>query len=106
MPTIGNFSKADNGFAGQIRTATLNLKARFVPTSGGSDKGPDFRIFAGTTNPIEIGAAWTKSARDTGMKYLSCKLDDPCLPAPIFASLVEDNQGPGLSLIWSRRQPD
>lgn len=107
MATIGTFSKADNGFSGTIRTATLNLKARFVPAAGGgSDKAPDFRIFVGQTSPVEIGAAWTRAARDTGMKYLSCRLDDPAFPAPINASLVEDTSGPGLSLIWSRPRAD
>jgi hypothetical protein len=47
---------------------------------------PDFRIFAGP-GTTEIGAAWTKQARDTGATYLSIKLDDPCFPAPMFASL-------------------
>lgn len=107
MATIGTFNKQDNGFTGVIRTATLNLKARFVPAQGGgSDKAPDFRIFTGTTSPVEIGAAWTRSARDTGMKYLSCRLDDPTFAAPINASLVEDSTGPGLSLIWSRPRAD
>ena len=34
------------------------------------------------------------------MPNLSVKLDDPSFPAPIYASLVESDEGH--SLIWSR----
>ncbi|WP_246722869.1 DUF736 domain-containing protein [Aureimonas sp. OT7] len=57
-------------------------------------------IFAGAT---EFGAAWNKTARETGREYLSVKLDDPSFPAPIYASLVEAEDGSSHNLIWSRR---
>jgi hypothetical protein len=54
---------------------------KFVPTEGDSERGPDFRIFAGAT---DFGAAWKKTARETQREYLSVKLDDPSFPAPIY----------------------
>lgn len=105
MATIGTFTKNENGagFTGAVKTLTLNVKAKFVPAEGESERGPDFRIFAGAT---EFGAAWTKTARESSREYLSVKLDDPSFPAPIYASLVEAEDGSGHNLIWSRRNGD
>ncbi|MEQ1516449.1 MAG: DUF736 domain-containing protein [Usitatibacteraceae bacterium] len=103
MATIGTFTKNDNGYTGSVKTLTLNVKAKFVAVEGDSDKAPSFRILAGTT---EFGAAWKKSARETNREYLSVKLDDPSFPAPIYASLVEAEDGKGFNLIWSRRNGD
>lgn len=74
MATIGTFTKSDNGFIGAVKTLTLNVKAKLVPAEGETERGPDFRIFAGAT---EFGAAWKKTARETGREYLSVKLDEP-----------------------------
>ena len=106
MATIGTFTKNENGagFTGAVKTLTLNVKAKFVPAEGDSERGPDFRIIAGTN--VEFGAAWKKTARETQREYLSVKLDDPSFPAPIYASLVEAEDGSGHNLIWSRRNGD
>ncbi|MFN4925028.1 DUF736 domain-containing protein [Bradyrhizobium sp.] len=104
MSTIGTFTKNENGsFSGSIRTLTLNVKAKFVLTEGESERGPAYRISAAGT---DFGAAWKKTARETGREYLSVKLDDPSFPAPIYASLVEDESGDSHTLIWSRRNND
>jgi uncharacterized protein (DUF736 family) len=57
MATIGTFTKNENGagFAGSVKTLTLNVKAKFVPAEGESERGPDFRIFAGATDYAESG---------------------------------------------------
>lgn len=98
MATIGTFHKqADGSYAGAIKTLTLNVKAaQFRASETDNDKAPDFRIFAGQT---EFGAAWKKTSREN-RDYLSVKLDDPSFPAPIYASLVDAEDG--YSLIWSR----
>jgi uncharacterized protein (DUF736 family) len=98
MATIGAFHKQDNGsFTGAIKTLTLNVKqAQFRPSEKENDKAPDFRIFAGQT---EFGAAWKKTSREN-RDYISVKLDDPSFPAPIYASLVDADDG--YALIWSR----
>jgi uncharacterized protein (DUF736 family) len=102
MATIGTFTKSENGFSGQIKTVTLNVKAKFAPAEKENDKAPDYRIFGGQT---ELGAAWKKTS-NAGREYLSVKLDDPTFPAPIFASLVAVEGGDGYALIWSRRSGD
>jgi uncharacterized protein (DUF736 family) len=104
MATIGTFTASDNGFAGSIKTLTLNIKAKFVASEKENDKAPDYRIFAGTA--VEFGAAWKKTARDSEREYLSVKLDDPSFPAPIYASLVKVDGEEGYILIWSRRSGD
>ena len=98
MATIGAFHKtADGSYSGAIKTLTLDIKqAVFRKAENDNDKAPDFRIFAGQT---EFGAAWKKTSREN-RDYLSVKLDDPSFPAPIYASLVEAEDG--YSLIWSR----
>ena len=105
MATIGSFTQqADGSYSGSIKTLTLNVKtAQLRANEKSDDKAPDFRIFSGQT---EFGAAWKKTARETGREYLSVKLDDPSFPAPIYASLVEAEDGSGHNLIWSRRNGD
>lgn len=101
MATIGTFTKSDNGFTGSIKTLTLNVKAKIIAAETRNDKAPDYRVVAGS----EFGAAWTKTSRE-GRQYLSVKLDDPSFPAPIYASLVEVEDGESFTLIWSRRKGD
>ena len=98
MATIGTFTKDDAGnYNGAIKTLTLNVKAATLrQVEKDNDKAPDFRIFSGQT---EFGAAWKKTSREN-RDYLSVKLDDPSFPAPIYASLVDADEG--YSLIWSR----
>jgi uncharacterized protein (DUF736 family) len=99
MATIGTFTKGEDGsYSGSIKTLTLNVKtAQMRPADKDNDKAPDYRIFSGST---EFGAAWKKTSREN-RDYLAVKLDDPSFPAPIFASLVDADEG--YSLIWSRR---
>jgi uncharacterized protein (DUF736 family) len=99
MAIIGTFTRSDNGYTGTVRTLSINIKARFARAENGNDKAPDFRVFAGN---VELGAAWTKKARETGREYLSVKLDDPSFPQPIYASLVEAETEGSFNLIWSR----
>jgi uncharacterized protein (DUF736 family) len=101
MATIGTFTKSDDGFAGAVKTLSLNVKAKFVPAEKESDKAPDYRILAGT---VEFGAAWKKTAQN-GREYLSVRLDDPSFAAPIFANMIEGEDN-SHSLIWSRRSAD
>jgi uncharacterized protein (DUF736 family) len=98
MATIGTFTKTSNGYIGTIKTLSLNVEASIQPFNKGNEKTPDFRIYAGT---LEIGAGWKKnSAADC--EYISCKLDDPIFPSPIYASLIAAGDGKHFSLMWSR----
>jgi len=97
MATIGTFTKSGDGFSGTVSTLTLNVKVQVRPAEKASEKAPDYRIFSGRA---EIGAAWKKTSNE-GREYLSMKLDDPSLPAPILANLFEI-EGGEYELIWSR----
>ena len=97
MATIGTFTKSGDGFSGTVSTLTLNVKVQVRPAEKASEKAPDYRIFSGRA---EIGAAWKKTSNE-GREYLSMKLDDPSLPAPILANLFEMDGGE-YELIWSR----
>lgn len=102
MATIGTFTSTENGFTGSIRTLALNVKARIARVENPSDKGPQFRIFAGS---VELGAAWQKRS-EQDRDYLSVKLDDPSSPPPIYATLTEVEGEDGYQLIWSRPNRD
>jgi len=58
-----------------------------------------------TNNQVELGAAWKKASTE-GREYISVKLDDPTWAAPVYASLLEAEDGKGLNLLWSRRNGD
>lgn len=98
MATIGTFMKSEDGsYNGSIKTLSLSVKqAQLRPVQKESESAPDYRIFAGGT---EFGAAWKKTSREN-RDYLSVKLDDPSFPAPIYANLMDAEEG--YSLVWSR----
>jgi uncharacterized protein (DUF736 family) len=100
MATIGTFKKSGNEFSGEIVTLSLQAKnVRIVPeASRTGDNAPSHRVFVGR---VEIGAAWSKRSNE-GRDYLGLKLDDPSFTAPIFANLIDDEDGGASSLIWSR----
>ena len=101
MAIIGNFTFKDGKYNGKIQTLALNVSVGILPnTTGGSD-APAYRVFAGKT--VELGAAWQKTS-DSGRDYLSVKLDDPSFTAPVYANLIEAEDGT-FNLLWSRSQP-
>jgi uncharacterized protein (DUF736 family) len=103
MATIGTFTKTEssNEFTGAVKTLSLNVKTKFVPVDRESDKAPDYRILAG---PVEFGAGWKKTAQN-GKTFVSVKLDDPSFASPLYANLIEGEDGVH-TLIWSRRSAD
>lgn len=101
MTTIGTFTKQTDGYVGTVRTMTLNVKVKLVPNDKDSENGPDFRIFAGN---YELGAAWKKTSK-ANREYLSVMLDDPSFPKPLYARLVDGEDGSS-TLIWSRPNGD
>ncbi|MCJ9669039.1 MULTISPECIES: DUF736 domain-containing protein [unclassified Neorhizobium] len=101
MATIGTFQQSTNNeFSGEIVTLSLQAKkVRIIPdTRASGENTPSHRVFVGR---IEMGAAWSKQSSE-GRNYLGLKLDDPSFSAPIYANLVEDEDGQNYSLIWSR----
>ena len=104
MSVIGTFTPTKGGgWAGTIRTLTIDVKARFVPNDNQDrERAPAFRIFAGRS---ELGAAWReRTAGDNPREYLSVRLDDPSLPEPISAAMFEDADGRESQLVWNRRR--
>ena len=99
MAQIGTFTRGDDGsFTGAIRTLNINVKATIKPVAKDNERSPDYRVAA---NGVELGAGWSKAAKDTGAEYVSVKLDDPSFQAPVYATLVQGEKGEH-KLIWSR----
>ena len=98
MAQIGTFTRDEDGsYTGTIRTLSLDIKVRFVPTEPSqNDKAPDLRVLAGN---VELGAAWKRLSKENTV-YHSVKLDDPSFPAPIYANLVAVDDA--YALVWSR----
>ena len=104
MAIIGTFTRSADGFSGSLKTLTLSANLQLAAeTSKSRDSAPDYRIFLGT---IAVGAAWKKTARESGRVYWSVKLDDPAFNTPLYASLVEAEDGKVFNLLWSRRDGD
>ena len=100
MPVIGTFSTAKDGYAGTIRTLTLNAKVSIVANDRKEGSAaPDFRILAGSS---EIGAAWRQTKQNSEETYLRVKLDDPALPQPIWGALLEATEDGTARLLWRR----
>ena len=101
MPVIGTFKADKDGYAGTIRTLSLNTKVRIVANDQKlSVSAPDFRVLAGAT---EIGAAWRNTAEDQS-SYLRVRLDDPAFAEPIRAALIEKTNDGILPLLWRREK--
>jgi len=101
MANIGTFTAEKDGFTGQLRTLTLNVKAKLVPNDKGeNESAPDFRLQA---VGHDFGAAWKKTS-EAGRDYLSVTIDDPSFPATVYARLIEGEKGTH-DLIWSRSKP-
>ena len=95
MANIGTFTAEKDGFTGQLRTLTLNVKVKLVPNDKGeNESAPDFRLQAAGH---DFGAAWKKTS-EAGRDYLSVAIDDPSFPATVYARLIEgENEQHGVS---------
>ena len=100
MATIGTFTTDRDGFLkGQIRTLNLDASVSMEPVTSDKEGAPAYRLFAGD---VELGAAWAKTARESGRHYHQVRLDDPSFAAPVFANLIEDVETGNFTLIWNR----
>ena len=100
MATIGSFTQTQTGFTGDIATLTIQAKkvAIVVVEERTAEAAPTHRIYLGKA---EIGAGWAKRSSE-GRDYLSVKIDDPSLPAPLYARLFAEEDGKTHLLIWTR----
>ncbi len=100
MTIIANMKKQENGtFEGKIKTALLNIHLKLQPIGDGetNDNKPDYRA---KISGFEAGAGWSKIS-DNNNPYVSVQIDDPALPAPIYANLIEKDGE--YILLWSRK---
>jgi uncharacterized protein (DUF736 family) len=100
MTHIGTFKRTTDGYAGTIRTLTLNHEVVVVPASP-SDAGnaPHYRVLAGD---LEIGAGWKRTGERAG-DYVSLRIDDPSFAYPIRANLFHlERDSEIFHLSWTR----
>jgi uncharacterized protein (DUF736 family) len=102
MAIIGTFSAVKDGYAGTIRTLTMNARLKILANERKESEGaPDFRVSLGAT---EVGAAWRRIKQGTDQSYLRVRLDDPAWPQPVWAILIEATKDGIVRLIWRRQK--
>ncbi|MDK1389716.1 DUF736 domain-containing protein [Sinorhizobium sp. 8-89] len=104
MPKIGQFLRTNTGYAGTLRTLSLNVELvleHAEPTD--AEKAPDFRVRIGEDGP-EIGAGWKRTGEKAG-EYVTLLIDDPAFAAPIRANLFQSGEDRSAwDLYWNRPQ--
>ncbi|MGH7083676.1 MAG: DUF736 domain-containing protein, partial [Acetobacteraceae bacterium] len=102
MSQIGTFTKAADGIhRGRIRTLLFNADIEIRPIGqpkAASRLAPSHLVYAGELN---VGAAWSRNSEE-GQPYLSVKLDDPTLLAPIHITLIRGPAEGELIATWVR----
>jgi uncharacterized protein (DUF736 family) len=103
---VGNFSydSDHDTYAGEITTLTLQRSnVEFRPTGKTGDREPDYRIVQEHDGAlVEFGAAWKRSSDRSG-DFLSVMLDDPALPASLYAALFFSDRDSKATLVWQRQ---
>lgn len=104
---IGCFRRDADGFIGRIRTLSLDVLVRLVPTGFAKhDRAPDWRIHLtedGASAPLgpEVGAGW-QHERKQGGSYVIIQLDCPSFPRPLRANLLPSKHDDDAHLLlWS-----
>jgi uncharacterized protein (DUF736 family) len=90
MAHIGQFIRTQDGFAGCLKTLSLDLDIRLTPTEPSeADTAPDYRVVIGSD--------------DEAGDYVSVLIDDPMLPRPINANLFRSlANSSSFLLVWNR----
>ena len=102
LATTGYVPKREDGrYDGELRTLTRRAQISIVPVADKpSDNHPDFRILA---NGIEIGAAWIRTGKTSGVEYISLSISAPEL-GRLYANLgpAAGRSDPNVyALIWN-----
>lgn len=100
MSKIGIFTRNDDGFFGNVRTLTLDVKLAILPAEkSDAENAPNHRIFC---EGLEVGAAWNRTGEKAGT-WLSVAIDDPSFMQPLRARLFEtDTEKGAWTLHWDR----
>lgn len=103
MPQIGEFTRTKNGYAGRIRTLSLDVEIVLIPAEQtDAENAPDYRVHHGNDDGPEIGAGWKRTGEKAG-DYVSLQIDDPTLGQPIRANLFQSTEDKSAwSLHWNR----
>src|SRR3546814_2778581 len=90
MPLIGQFSRTKSGYAGRVRTLSVDAEVVLVPADNSdAENAPDFRIHLGSDDDgPEIGAGWKRTGEKAG-DYVSLQIADPTFGHPIRANLFQ-----------------
>lgn len=100
---IGSFTRTAEGYAGHIRTLTLDVELTLVPAGQiDAENAPDYRVHVGSDgNGVEVGAGWKRTGEKAG-DYVALLIDDPALTQPIRANLFQADRGRTFALLWNR----
>jgi uncharacterized protein (DUF736 family) len=103
MSQIGTFTRTATGFAGRLRTLSLDIELTLVTAEhGDAENAPDFRIHAGDDNGPEVGAGWKRTGDKAG-EYVSLVIDDPSFAQPVRANLFQSGSNrSAFHLLWTR----
>jgi uncharacterized protein (DUF736 family) len=104
MSLIGQFSRTKSGYAGRVRTLSIDAELVLVPAErSDAENAPDYRIHLGAEDDgPEVGAGWKRTGEKAG-DYVSLQIDDPTFGHPIRANLfqsADDKSAWGLN--WNR----
>jgi len=67
MAQIGEFTRTQKGYAGRVRTLSLDLAVVFVSVDNADvENAPDYRIRVGDEDGIEVGAGWLQTGERAG----------------------------------------
>jgi len=104
MSLIGQFSRTKSGYAGRVRTLSIDVELVIVPAEhSDAENAPDYRIHLGPSDGgPEVGAGWKRTGEKAG-DYVSLQIDDPTFGHPIRANLfqsTDDKSAWGLN--WNR----
>jgi uncharacterized protein (DUF736 family) len=100
MAHIGLFKRTSDGYAGSIRTLTLDRDVVIITAvARDADNAPDYRVLTGE---VEIGAGWKRTGERAG-DYVSLVIDDPSFTHPIRANLFHlERDSDIFHLSWTR----
>lgn len=103
MAQIGHFTRTPSGYAGHVRTLTLDVELALVSADDRDvEKAPDYRIHLHNEDGPEVGAGWKHTGERAGV-LVSIVVDDPAFVQPIRARLFQsDDEGRDWGLHWSR----
>ena len=102
MTQIGQFAATEDGFAGRLRSVTLDAALTLVPAEPSeTENAPDYRVMMGEEgDQTEVGAGWKRVGEKAGA-YVAVQIDDPAFAYPLRANLFQADARSHV-LLWNR----